>query len=271
MAEKASNDVGINSPALGPREVRLLAEWERERRSSVRLSDIESRVGKAAAKYVARKLVRKGALRRIRRGAYLVRPLRTLLWPSVPSTAVATAALLQSEPYYLGGLWAVSFHRLSTQRYANVVDAFVTHRLAPRPLGPGKVRFHALSRRLLEYGVTSAEIEGIPVRVSDPERTLLDALDRPRLFGGLGSALSLFVENLSRADRKRLVGYAASGSKPTTRQRLGLLLERAGASSRLVAPLHPGVSKPGSLLSMNPEKRRKGPINGRWGVVENDL
>jgi predicted transcriptional regulator of viral defense system len=271
VALEASNDVGIDSPSLGPREVRLLAEWERERRNSVTLTDIQNRVGKPAAKYVARELVRKGALRRIRRGAYLVRPLRTLLWPSVPSTAVATAALLQSEPYYLGGLWAVSFHRFSTQRYANIVDAFVTHRLAPRPLGPGKVRFHALSRRLVDYGVTSAEIEGVPVRLSDPERTLLDALDRPRLFGGLGSALSLLAENLSRLDQQRLVSYAVGGSKPTTRQRLGVVLERAGASARVLAPLQPRALKPGSLLSMAPDKRRKGTINRRWGVVENDL
>ena len=271
MDDKASNDVATASPSLGPREVRLLAEWERERRSSVSLTEIEDRVGTAAAKYVARELVRKGALRRIRRGSYLVRPLRTLLWPSEPSTAVAAAALLQSEPYYLGGLWAVSFHHLSTQRYANVVDAFVTHRLAPRPLGPGKVRFHTVSTRLLDYGVTSAEIEGLTVRVSDPERTLLDALDRPRLFGGLGGGLTLLVENLSRVDEKRLVAYAKGGSKPTTRQRLGVVLERAGASARMVALLRPRALKPGSLLSMAPEKRRIGHINHRWGVVENDL
>jgi predicted transcriptional regulator of viral defense system len=65
---------------------------------------------------VARELVRKGVLQRVRRGLYLVRPLRTLLRPSTPSTALIASVLLRGQPYYLGGPWAASFHGLTDQR-----------------------------------------------------------------------------------------------------------------------------------------------------------
>jgi predicted transcriptional regulator of viral defense system len=235
VANQTSNDVRTDNAALGRREVRLLAEWERERRSFITLAEIQERVGSASAKYVARALVRKRALLRIRRGAYLERPLRTLLWPSAASTPVVIAALLHSEPYYLGGLWAVSFHRFSAQRYASVIDVFVTHRLAARRLGAATVRFHVLPKRLFDYGVVSTEIEAVPVQTSDPPRTLLDALDRPRLFGGVDRALALLAEQIPRVDHRQLVSYALAGSKPSTRRRLGVLLERAGVSTRTIA------------------------------------
>src|SRR5207244_657199 len=106
---------------LSGREVTLLAEWERERRVSVTLEDIRKKVGAAVARDVASRLVAKRALQRIERGKYLVRPLRTMSRPTASSAAVQAAASLQGEPYYLGGLWALTFHRLTEQQYVSVL------------------------------------------------------------------------------------------------------------------------------------------------------
>lgn len=183
---------------------------------------------------------------------------------------MAVEALLGDEPHYLGGLWAISLHGLSQQRYAAVVDAFVTHRLAARRLGAGRVRFHALPKDAFGYGVTAVDIEGIAVRVSDPERTMLDALDHPRIFGGIGRALDIAREHLDRMDAKRLVQYALQGSRLSTCQRLGVLLERAELSARALGPLRSKARATHSLLSFVPEAPRTGRVNQRWNVVEND-
>jgi predicted transcriptional regulator of viral defense system len=264
-----SDALGYNA-SLSTREVRLLSGWERERRIVVTIEDIRASVGANAAADVARELVRKHALQRLRRGAYLVRPFRSLGRPTQPSTAVAVEALLHKEPHYLGGLWALSHHGLTEQRYASVLDAFVAHRLASRQLGAGRVRFHVLPSASFSYGITTTTMEGLNVHVSDIERTLLDAFDHPRLFGGIQRALDLARDQLARVDRTRLLTYAVTGSKPSTCQRIGVLLQREGLSSRALAKLRKRARETQSLLSLNPAVPRTGPVNREWNVVEND-
>jgi predicted transcriptional regulator of viral defense system len=270
MAKNAINNASAYGAALAKREVALLARWERERRIAITLDELKEQVGDARAANVAYELVRKQVLQRIRRGSYIIRPLRTLLRPAIHSTPVLAAALLRDEPYYLGGLWAVSFHRLSEQRYASVVDAFVSHRLAPRRLGAGRVRFQMRRPSILRYGVATSEIEEMPVRVSDPERTVLDALDYPRLFGGLTRSVTLVEKHLDRLDTKKLLAYAATGSRASTCQRLGVLLERRGQSPRALRAVRAKTRGTRAILSLYPDEPRTGRLNPRWNVVEND-
>jgi predicted transcriptional regulator of viral defense system len=108
--------------------VALLAGWERERRVSVTLDDIRRAVGGSVARDVASRLVAKKALERIGAGRYMVRPLRTLSRPTAASAPVQAAVLLQGEPYYLGGLWALTFHRLTEQQHVSLLDAFAARR-----------------------------------------------------------------------------------------------------------------------------------------------
>lgn len=270
MPESGINDVRIYNKTLSAREVRLLSNWERERRRVVTIQDVAQRVGGAVAAKVAHRLVRKGALQRLRRGSFLVRPFRTITRTAQPSTPVMAEALLRDEPHYLGGLWAFSFHHLSEQLYASLLEAFVAHRLTSRWLGAGRVRFHVLPGKAFEYGVMTAEIEGMAVHVSDLERTLLDAFDHPRIFGSVTRALEVAREHLRRMDWKRLLRYAIAGSRPNTCQRLGVLLQRAGMSERALARLHARAKETGALLSMDPQAPRTGRVNRRWNVVEND-
>lgn len=269
MAKPAASDARIYNPALGRREVSLLSRWERERLVFITLEEIRRQVG-PVARDVARRLVRKGGLQRLRPGVYLVRPFRSLLRPTLPSTAMAAGALLRNEPHYLGGAWALSHHGLTEQRYVNLVDAFVSHRLAARRLGAGRVRFHVLAPNLLAYGTMTTELEGITVRVSDIERTLLDALDHPRVFWGVDRAVQLVGAHLGRIDPQRIIAYAVRGSNPSTCQRLGVLLERTGTPARRLAALHAKARQTASLTSLRPGAPRTGSVNRRWNVVEND-
>ena len=139
-----------------------------------------------------------------------------------------------------------------------------------RRLGGTRLVFHRLSSERLGYGTVEAVIEGVTVQVSDLERTLIDLLDHPPLAGTGAEALRRVQECLSRVSVPKLVDYAARGSRTSTCQRLGLLLERAGASARLLAPLRKRVRVTKSMLSLRPGYPRQGAFNQRWRVVEND-
>jgi predicted transcriptional regulator of viral defense system len=182
---------------------------------------------------------------------------------------MVVAALLHKEPYYLGGLWALTQHGLTDQQYVSVLDAFVTRVRPARELAGARVVFHAVPLRALEYGVSEVRIEEVTVKVSDRPRTLLDLLDYPRMVGGLRVAVGLFAAGLSRVDPTTVVDYAIRGSRSATCQRLGVLLERARAPQADLGKLHTRIDGPRPLTSMVPGPR-KGRVNSRWMVVEND-
>jgi predicted transcriptional regulator of viral defense system len=249
----------------------LLAEWERARRSSITLDDVRQLVGPRAANDVVKALVRKHVLQRVARGIYLVRPFRSLPRPTSSSSTVTLATMLSGQPYYLGGLWALTHHRLTSQQYVSVLDAFVTRRRPPRDVGSSRVVFHVIRPTLMDHGIVSATVEGVDVRTSDVERTLLDILDHPSIAGNLRSALSMFKLALPRADLQKLTRYASAGSRSSTCQRLGVLLERRQASPRLLAPLRKRTEKTRSVLAMLPDRGMRGHLSKRWRVVENDF
>ena len=259
-----------NNVPLSGVETRLLTGWERERKRSITLAELRHLLGPTARATTAG-LIQKGLLERIAPGLYLIHPFRSLGRPRAVSSSVVAATLLADEPYYLGGWWTFTVHRLSQQMVISLVDAYITRERRSRRLRLAKLDFHVLPRHAFTYGIETISVEGIEVRVSDAERTVLDALDYPRVFGGIRAALGLVKPALRRVDHKRLVAYAERGSRSSTCQRLGLLLERRGAEPRALAPLTRRVRETASVLSMLPDTPRTGPVNPRWRVVENDL
>src|SRR5262249_43390382 len=95
-------------------------------------------------------------------------------------------------------------------------------------------------------------------------------LDFPRVVGGIREALHLVGPALARLDLTRLVTYAARGSRASTCQRLGVLLERQGVSERLLTPLKERANETDALLSMIRDEPRVGGVNKPWRVVETD-
>jgi predicted transcriptional regulator of viral defense system len=109
------------------------------------------------------------------------------------------------------------------------------------------------------------------VRTSDAERTLLDLLDYPEIAGGMLAAIEFVRAALPRVDSRKLVEYSIRGSRLSTGQRLGVLLERTGSSERTLRALQRHLRRTASRLSMVPGSPRRGHLNRRWNVVENDV
>jgi predicted transcriptional regulator of viral defense system len=262
--------VSYEPVGLSKRERALLSEWERARKTSVSLGEIAREVGEPIARVVASKLVRKGVLDRIRPGLYAVRPFRAMARPWALPTLVAVELLLAGEPHYVGGLAAFTLHRLTQQQHASVVDAFVNSFRRSRRLGEAQVRFHRRKRDLFESGLTQVEIAGTPVVVSDPERTMLDALEEPHVVGGMHEAIRLFLEAKPRLNHARLVAYALDLARDSTCQRLGLLLERSGVDGPFMDDLRARAAQSTGIHQLIPGLGRTGSPNSIWHVVEND-
>jgi predicted transcriptional regulator of viral defense system len=256
---------------LSSRERLILAEWERARVSRVTRADVAGRWGAEKADKITSALVRKGALRRVGKGIFLVVPFRAQARPSTPSAAAMVAALLSDEPYYLGGLWALTYHRLTLQQYTTRIDAFVARSHQPRTLANAHVRFHRVPPSRIASGSVVASLEGSSARVSTKEGTLLDLLDYPDMAGAMRASLALVEPALGQVDLQQLARLATAVGRSSTCQRLGVLLERKGINLSKLSALRRRALAMQSLTSMVPGTPRRGQVNSRWRVVENDL
>jgi hypothetical protein len=129
--------------AMSAIETGLLAVWERERRSRVTIGELRQLLG-AETRNVVTGLVEKSLLERIAPGLFLIHPFHSLSQPRAVSAPVVAAALLSDEPYYLGGRWAFSVHRLTQQVYGSIVDADAIREHRPRRLRTARLVSHVL-------------------------------------------------------------------------------------------------------------------------------
>ncbi len=256
--------------SLSKLEAAVLARLERQGRSVVTLDELSEWHGRRRAYELVRSLTRKRVLERIGRGLYSVRPFRAHGRGWTISAPVAATHLLAAEPHYLGGRWAWWLHNLTRQIPASRIDAFVAKWRPVHQLANARICFHRVARAHLAIGVERTLIENTEVYVSDLERTMLDALDHPRLLGSLSEAVEQMSSVLTQANAKRIVSHATQVSRPSSCQRLAILLERAGVPPRTLAPLSARISETRSVLSLWPDRRREGPVHPRWRVVEND-
>jgi predicted transcriptional regulator of viral defense system len=256
------------APRLSSTELALLSELDRRQQTRITTNEAKDIVGATGTKVVA-DLARKGALDRVGHGVYVVRPLRAVgrRWSVSAFTAVAQA--LSEKRYYIGGPAALTLHRLTEQMHISVVDVFLGERRLPQILANARVRFHNLPVAQLEDGLAPVLIEQVPVSVSDPERTLVDALNHPSAFGGVAQGVRAVERALPKVNLDRVVTYALKLSGSSSLQRLGVLMERQRAPESLLARLEGGIRNTRNLPAMIPGPR-KGPFNPRWHISEND-
>ena len=122
------------------------------------------------------------------------------------------------------------------------------------------------------YGLEKVKIKNSEVIVSDRERTLIDLVYFPDPVGGVKKALEIFKdESLSKkSDLKKLIRYTSKFPNVSTRKRIGFVLDKAGVSEQMLAPLLKSVKKRATLVTLYGSKSRKGEGNSKWKVIIDD-
>jgi predicted transcriptional regulator of viral defense system len=99
--------------------------------------------------------------------------------------------------------------------------------------------------------ITKAWIDERPFMVTDREKTIIDALDMPRLAGGIGIVSEALRASWPQLDEKRLRESVVRIGNSAVAKRLGFLMEAHGVGDsealRKAARLAPGYV-PTSLL-----------------------
>lgn len=97
----------------------------------------------------------------------------------------------------------------------------------PLQLGNTKVQWARMSQKY-NWGTEVAESNGVPIYVTDLERTLIDIIRQPAKSGGMQIALQAWSQARTQMDIDKIVRYTDRYSVKILQQRIGYILETMG-------------------------------------------
>jgi predicted transcriptional regulator of viral defense system len=237
--------------ATGPNEARFLTDLDRggvsvftTARHRALVPDLTER----QVRDVVHRLATKGWLRRIESGKYLVVPRAARGgWSEHPF--VVASGIAPTEHYV--SFWsALSHHGLTEQLPRVVYVALRERQKSPVIFQDWTYRFVSLAERKF-FGFGAEEFSAlngaaqVAVPIAEPEKAILDSLDREALAGGISEVIKALRRGVERGrlTMDRLVDDARRFGNAAVAARLGYLLERLDVPE--AADLRPLVRRRG--------------------------
>jgi predicted transcriptional regulator of viral defense system len=215
------------------------------------------------------RLARKGRVRMLRRGFFVIIPVEYSATGMIP-TDWFIAELMQflDLPYYIGVLSAAALHGAAHQQ------AQEYHVVVPKPERP--VREPTVTIRFFRHAAMSAtpteSVKGYTgmLPVSTPAATALDLVRFAARIGGLDAVLTVLAELAEKLTPESVLAASQVESELAQVQRLGWLLERAG-HPQLAEPLAGWLAaRPRHKVRLDPRRPALGARkDARWQVVMN--
>ncbi len=185
---------------------------------------------------ILERLVVKGWLERIERGKYLIVPLE-----AGPDRVWAEDALVLASHLVnpsMVAYWSALSHWNLTDQVPRVTYVQTPARKENRTPVVLGMRFQIVRVKEAKFfGGLAVRIGESLVQVTDPEKTLIDSLDRPELSGGVAEVAKALREGDGEIDWERATGHLRRFGSGAVVKRLGFLVESMGLSH----PPHPEV------------------------------
>jgi len=225
-------------------------------------------VSAAAAKLALQRLIHEGEIASPGRGFYVIVPPEYRTLSCLPADQFIPALMQRAgAPYYAGLLTAAQYYGAAhhrPQEFQVMLDK------ARRPIHCGQVRVAFFVRkRLREVPLQSFNTLRGTIQVSTPEATAFDLVGYERQVGGLDQVATVVAELAEQIDPEKLAGAAQTTPLPWA-QRLGYLLEQAGAAEKAVALKRHVNNSARKTVALVPGARAKdAPRNAEWRLRVN--
>ena len=189
-------------------------------------------VSAVAVRVSLHRLIREGDIASPARGFYVIVPPEYRSLGCLPADQFIPALMQRAGlSYYAGLLTAAQYHGAAHHR----PQEFQVMLAAPRRrIHCGQVRVAFFVRkRLQEISLQNFNTPRGTIKVSAPEATALDLVGYQAQVGGLDQVATILSELAERIDPLKLAIAALTAPMPWA-QRLGYLLEQAGATEKTV-------------------------------------
>ena len=218
-------------------------------------------------------LAKAGWIVRLRKGLYAL----SFSVPGVPPVHEFEVAMYLVHPAVISHWSALSYHGL-TDQIPRRVFVTTTARSIPRPRGERKEppdRGYLAGGSIYQFiqikperffGTSDIWVGEARVKMTDPERTLLDGLIAPGYCGDFGEVLHAFELRGKNLDVDRLISYAVK-LDASTAKRLGWVLEHQGMDPAKLERLRSVPIK--GYRGLDPTGPRRGLCDVRWMIQVN--
>jgi predicted transcriptional regulator of viral defense system len=222
-------------------------------------------------------LIRSGRLEPLKRGTYALKnpPPGTEIHPFAVAMALIQPAAISH--------WSALAHHGFTSQMPKMVQVSAPGKVVTPEMRQGQV-YQPRGRTVWRTLGVEVEIVHIQPRaffghkriwvsswnqvtITDPERTALDLVARPEVFGGLPAALGILEEILPRINLQGLVRYGLEYQVGAVIKRLGWCLENLGVAGDLLIPLQQIPVRNMTLLDARAPASTV--LSERWQVNEN--
>lgn len=263
----ASNTKNVRK-GLTTSESRLLSSLSEKNKTVFGLEDITAELNCSYqyAKVLANNLARKKWIIVLRRGTYLIVPLSAGVKPNYTEHEFIIASHIAS-PYYIAYWSALNFHRFTEQTPLTVFVA-TTKRVNNREILSVRYNFVTLNKRKF-FGFVPTAIGTHKINISNPEKTLADALDHPEYCGGIGEVAKSLWAAKERVSIDEVANCAKRMGNSAIIKRLGYLVEtlEMPVDPKTLAKMRKAISQGMSVL--DPTMPRKGRHTTRWNLLVN--
>lgn len=214
-----------NITGLGPKEAEFLAVLAEEGKTIFSVERARRFWGDAAyTTNVLGRLEKKGWLLRLERGTYMVVPLE-----AGPDRTWAESALVLAshliQPAAIAYWSALHYWHLTEQIPCTVFVQSTSRKHQPQKEVLGfSFRFVTVVESKF-FGVVRRTLNGQPIAVTDREKTLVDAADRPDLSGGSAQLAQALRAAQADLDWQRLDDYLGRWPNTGSLKRIGYLVE----------------------------------------------
>lgn len=223
------------------------------------------------------KLAQSGWIEILKRGTYVVKS--SLYSGDIPPFAIANALV---HPMAISHWSALAHHGFSTQNPA-MIQASTTYKVvtpemrlgkAYRPRGRASWRAFDLEFEFIYvkkdwfWGFQKIWVNSwYQINITDPERTVLDLIVRPDIFGGITASSEILEGAISQIKLDRLVNYALQYDVGAVIKRLGWLLERMEVNASLLIPLKNYLVT--GMILLDPNQPKSEDVDSSWNINVN--
>lgn len=205
------------------------------------------------------RMEKEGWIERIERGKYLIIPLGAEKGKHTVNEFVIASALI--EPAVISYWSALNYHGLTEQIPATVFIQS-SARKNRQELEVFGVRYKIV--RVNEeklFGTDKIWIDDTQVLITDPEKTIVDCLEKPKYCGGIVEVAKALEEDI---DLEKVLEYAARQGNSAVFKRLGYLCEQLGIPVEI-----PEEYLAKGYPPLDPSVKTKGHLNRRWRLLDN--
>lgn len=209
-------------------------------------------------------LVQRKVIARIKPGVFIILKagLETTQLSNWPMIARALAGQNQ---YFISHYSAMRLHGMTTHPLNQIFISFPKKRNKRLIQNTTYQFIYTKPERfwgIMDFWVTKHE----KIHVSDLERTLLDALERPELCGGIKEIAQGIWSSKNKIDWEKLIAYAKRFPTIASVKRLGFILETLKLGTQYLEDLEKYLSQKKDYVLLDPNGEKMGNYLKRWKI-----